>query len=65
MVLLVILIVAALAILVLGLKLEAMLVKMTLLAVCAALVVGAIFAYRHWDSVRNAAATVSTISTVR
>jgi uncharacterized membrane protein YebE (DUF533 family) len=53
MVLLVILGVAALAALVVGLKVSAMITKATLLVACAGLVVGAVFAYRHWDSVRD------------
>lgn len=52
MVLFVILGVAALAALVVGLKVSAMITKATLLVVCAGLIVGAVFAYRHWDSVR-------------
>lgn len=65
MALLVILIVAALAVLVVGLKLEAMIVKMTLLVVCAALVVGAVFAYRHWDSLRDAATGQTSLTSAR
>jgi hypothetical protein len=53
MVLLVILGVAAVVALVVGLKVSAVITKATLLVVCAGLVVGAVFAYRHWDSVRD------------
>ncbi|HEX3816537.1 MAG TPA: hypothetical protein VHX59_27155 [Mycobacteriales bacterium] len=57
--------VAAVVALVVGLKVSAMITKATLLVVCAGLVIGAVFAYRHWDSVRdlpNRAAPVSTVS---
>jgi hypothetical protein len=53
MVLLVILGLAALVALFVGLKVSAMITKVTLLVACAGLIVGAVFAYRHWDSVRN------------
>ena len=53
MILLVILGVAAVVVLVVGLKVSAMITKAMLLVVCAGLVVGAVFAYRHWDSMRD------------
>lgn len=53
MVLLVILGLAAVVALVVGLKVSAMITKVSLLVVCAGLIVGAVFAYRHWDSVRD------------